>query len=144
MGAQEAPLSIVISTQAPRDDDLLSVLSDDAMSGSDPRVVVSLYTAPEDLDPFSEQAVRKAKPAAGDFLNIVETMATAADAQRMPSREAEYRNLILNQRVEANDPYVSRALWDACAGEVSTDGPAGGFGGLGLSGSDGPDAAGAG
>jgi len=136
MGAQEAPLSIVISTQAPTDDDLLSVLIDDAMSGSDPRVVVSLYTAPEDLDPFSEQAVRKANPAAGDFLNMVETMATAADAQRMPSREAEYRNLILNQRVEANDPYVSRALWDACAGEVSTDWPAGGFGGLDLSSSN--------
>src|SRR5690625_564327 len=110
MGAQEAPLSIVISTQAPTDDDLLSVLIDDAMSGSDPRVVVSLYTAPEDLDPFSEQAGRKANPAAGDFLSMVEPMATAADAQRMPSREAEYRNLILNQRVEANDPYVSRAL----------------------------------
>src|SRR5690625_7300178 len=112
MGAQEAPLSIVISTQAPTDDDLLSVLIDDAMSGSDPRVVVSLYTAPEDLDPFSEQAVRKANPAAGDFLNMVETRATAADAQRMPSREAENPDRSLHRRGEANGRHVSRAAWD--------------------------------
>ena len=25
----------------------------------------------------------------------------------MPSREAEFRNLVLNQRVEANNPFVS-------------------------------------
>jgi hypothetical protein len=44
-GAQENPLSIVISTQAPTDADLLSVLIDDALAGGDPRTTVSLYTA---------------------------------------------------------------------------------------------------
>jgi phage terminase large subunit-like protein len=29
----------------------------------------------------------------------------------MPSRENSYRNLILNQRVEARSPFVSRAVW---------------------------------
>lgn len=134
MGAQEAPMSLVISTQAPTDDDLLSVLVDDAVAGNDQRVVVSLYTAPMDADPFSEAAIRAANPAVGDFLNLAETLATAEDARRMPSREAEYRNLILNQRVEANDPYVSRAIWDACAGDVSW--LSGGFGGLDLSSSN--------
>lgn len=33
----------------------------------------------------------------------------------MPSREAEYRNLVLNQRVEASSPFVSRSLWDTSA-----------------------------
>lgn len=113
-GAQEEPLSIVISTQAPTDADLLSVLIDDAKAGHDPRVVVSLYTAPEDAGPFSEEAIKAANPAFGDFLNAREVRAMAEDARRMPSREAEYRNLVLNQRVEASNPFVSRSHWSAC------------------------------
>ena len=116
-GAQENPISIVISTQAPTDADLLSVLIDDALAGHDPRVVVSLYTAPQELDPFAEETIRLANPAFGDFLNATEVRAMAEDARRMPSRESEYRNLVLNQRVEASSPFVSRALWETCGAE---------------------------
>lgn len=116
-GAQDDPLSIVISTQAPTDADLLSVLIDDARAGHDPRVVVSLYTADPDLDPFSDEAIKAANPAFGDFQNAREVRAMAEDARRMPTREAEYRNLVLNQRVEASSPFVSRSLWASC-GEV--------------------------
>jgi phage terminase large subunit-like protein len=45
MGAHEAPMSLIISTQAPTDNDLLSRLIDEALSEVDPRVVISLYTA---------------------------------------------------------------------------------------------------
>lgn len=117
-GAQENPLSIVISTQAPTDADLLSLLIEDGLSGQDPRVVVSLYTAPETLDPFTEEAIRLANPAFGDFQNAQETLAMAEDARRMPSREQEYRNLILNQRVDASAPFVSRKVWADCGGPV--------------------------
>lgn len=132
-GAQENPLSIVISTQAPTDADLLSLLIEDGLSGADPRVVVSLYSAPDDLDPFGDEAIRAANPAFGDFQNADETRAMAQDAKRMPSREAEYRNLILNQRVEMNAPFVSRAVWQECGGDpVEFDGlPI--YGGLDLS-----------
>src|SRR3954451_11182969 len=82
--AHAAPLSICISTQAPTDADLFSVLIDDALAGHDPRTVVSLYSAPDDLDPFSEEAIRAATPAFGDFLNSTEVLAQAADAKRMP------------------------------------------------------------
>jgi phage terminase large subunit-like protein len=37
----------------------------------------------------------------------------------MPSRESAYRNLILNQRVEASSPFVSRSIWKACGGPVA-------------------------
>lgn len=117
-GAQESPLSVVISTQAPTDGDLLSVLIDDALGGHDPRVVVSLYSADLEADPFSEGAIRAANPAFGDFQNAEEVRAQAEDARRMPSREAEYRNLILNQRVEASSPFVSRSLWASCGAPV--------------------------
>jgi len=113
-GAQDDPLSIVISTQAPTDADLLSVLIDDAKAGHDPRVIVRLYTAPETLDPFSEEAIRLANPAFGDFLNSTEVLAMAEDARRMPSREGEFRNLVLNQRVDTNNPFVSASVWANC------------------------------
>lgn len=121
-GAQVDPLSIVISTQAPTDADLLSVLVSDAQSGHDPRTVLCLYTCPKDHpEPFSEEAIRLANPAFGDFLNPVEVLAMASDAKRMPSREAEYRNLVLNQRVEANSPFVTKSVWDANAGDPMPD-----------------------
>ena len=132
-GAQESPLSIIISTQAPSDADLLSVLIDDAQAGHDPHTVLSLHTAPVELDPFDEATIRLANPAFGTFLNAREVLAMAQDAKRMPAREAEYRNLILNQRVEASAPFVSLAVWKACSAPVgSLDGiPV--YGGLDLS-----------
>lgn len=118
MGAHDEPLSIVISTQAPTDADLLSMLIDDAKTGTDPRVVLSLYTADPLLDPFSEEAIKQANPAYGDFLNAKEVRDQADRAKRMPSQEPLYRNYTLNQRVEMNSPFVSQTVWDACGGKV--------------------------
>ena len=112
--AQESPLSIVISTQAPTDADLLSVLIDDALTGSDPRVKVILHTAPKDCDPFSDEAIRLANPHFDVFMNVEEVRRQAEEARRMPSREAAYRNLILNQRVEARNPFVTQSVWQGC------------------------------
>jgi phage terminase large subunit-like protein len=117
-GAQDNPLSIIISTQSPTDADLLSILIDDAQRGADKRTVVKLYTAEDSLDPFSVEAIKAANPAYGDFQNAEETKAMAEDARRMPSREPEYRNLILNQRVEMNSPFVSRTVWQECGADV--------------------------
>lgn len=112
--AQADPLSIVISTQAPTDADLLSLLIDDALTGSDPRVKVALHTAPLDLDPFSDEAICLANPHFDVFMNKEEVRRQAEEARRMPSRESAYRNLILNQRVEAKNPFVTRSVWESC------------------------------
>lgn len=117
-GAQENPLSVIISTQAPTDGDLLSILIDDAKTGADERVKLWLYTADNTLDPFSDEAIRQANPAFGDFLNPVEVRDQAEGARRMPSREANYRNLILNQRVNLNNPFVSRGVWEQNGGFI--------------------------
>ena len=61
-GAQENPLSIIISTQAATDADLLSVLIDDALAGNDPHTVVRLYTAPKELDPAEAALDAAAEP----------------------------------------------------------------------------------
>jgi phage terminase large subunit-like protein len=115
--AQTNPLSIVISTQVSSDADLLSVLIDDAVAGHDPTTVIKLYTAPPELDPFSEEAIEAANPAFTSFMNRDEVLRMAADARRMPSRQAEYENLILNRRVEASTPFLSALAWNACGGE---------------------------
>jgi phage terminase large subunit-like protein len=57
----------------------------------------------------------------------------AEDARRMPSREAEYRNLILNQRVEANSPFISLSVWTACGGDTEPLDGVPVYGGLDLS-----------
>jgi phage terminase large subunit-like protein len=112
-GAQEQPLSLVISTQAPTDADLLSVLIDDAKTGADPKTKLFLYTAELELDPFAESTIKRANPAYGDFLNSEEVRDQASGAKRMPAREAAYRNLVLNQRVNTVNPLISRSVWIA-------------------------------
>jgi len=109
--AHESPLSVIISTQAPSDSDLLSLIIDDALTGADPRIKVVMHTAPMEVDPFSEEAIRAANPHFDDFMNQEEVFRQASDAKRMPSREASFRNLILNQRVEARSPFIAREIW---------------------------------
>lgn len=131
--AHEQPLSIIISTQSPTDADLLSVLIDDALTGADPRVKVALHTAPLDMDPFSDEAIRAANPHFDVFMNKQEVRKQASDAKRLPSMEAGYRNLILNQRVEAKTPFVTRAVWQESGEEPGDMDGKPVYGGLDLS-----------
>jgi phage terminase large subunit-like protein len=109
--AHESPLSIIISTQAPTDADLLSLLIDDALTGADPRIKIALHTAPMGMDPFSDEAIRAANPHFDVFMNRDEVRKQATDAKRLPAQEASYRNLILNQRIEARSPFVTHTVW---------------------------------
>lgn len=120
-GAQAEPLSVIISTQAPTDADLLSLLIDDAVAGRDPRTKCVLYTAPEEIDPFSIEAIRLANPHLYLFMNPEEVEDQAKAAKRMPSREASYRNLVLNQRIDIRSPFVSRTAWDNCKAAPDDD-----------------------
>ena len=131
--AQDEPLSIVISTQAPTDADLLSLLIDDALAGADPRTKVRVYSASMDADPFDEVAIRQANPHFDVLMNHDEVRRQAEDARRLPSREASYRTLILNQRVEARSPFVARAIWQDNGGEPEDIEGMAVYGGLDLS-----------
>jgi phage terminase large subunit-like protein len=117
-GAQIDPLTVIISTQAPTDADLLSVLIDQTLAGHNPKHICKLYAAPEELDPFAIETIKLANPAYGDFLQKDRVDSMALDAKVMPARESEFRNLVLNQRVDASAPFVSRAVWKRCAGEL--------------------------
>ncbi len=121
--AHDEPLSIIISTQAPTDGDLLSVLIDDALKKNDPATVLFLWTADEaghedDRDwIFSEEALLQANPAYGDFVSAVSLKAKAERAKRMPAIEATYRNYNLNQRVDSTSPLIPQSVWKANTGE---------------------------
>jgi phage terminase large subunit-like protein len=130
--AQANPLSIVISTQSPTDADLLSVLLDDAATGKDPRVKCVLYCVPKDADPFDIDVLSKAQPN-WHLMNHEEVRSQADAAKRMPSREAGFRNLVANQRVEARSPFVSRAVWMDNAAEPDNIEGKDVYGGLDLS-----------
>lgn len=131
-GAHAEPLLIAISTQAASDADLFSVWLDDAMASADPRIVCHLYAAPEGCDLLDDEAWRAANPALGLFRSEDDLREQMTQAQRMPSAENAARNLLLNQRVSMDAPFVSPDVWKAnAAGSVPFDGPV--FGGLDLS-----------
>ena len=131
-GAHSDPLLMVISTQAATDADLLSVWIDDAMQSNDPRIVCHLYTAPEGCDLLDEEAWKAANPALGIFRSRDDLAEQMKQAQRMPSMENTARNLLLNQRVSTEAPFVSPNVWKACGADpVALDGPV--FAGLDLS-----------
>ena len=122
MGAREEPLFIVISTQSNDPQHILSQLIDDGMSGHDPTTICHLYAVPDDADNdacFSDKKLWKlANPALGDFRSLPEMRTAAKRAVRMPSFEAAFRNLYLNQRVDAQSPFISRMEWLGCKGET--------------------------
>lgn len=113
MGAQEAPLSIIISTQAPADGDLLSRLIDNARSQRNSRTRLFLYTSDPEDDPWDEATWRKANPALGDFCSIDEMRDLAEEAKALPAQEAAFRNLNLNQRVAPEGHFIGPAVWTA-------------------------------
>jgi phage terminase large subunit-like protein len=117
MSAQDEPLSIIISTQAPTDGDLLSLLIDDAMKHGSARTRVFLYTAPTEDDPWAEATWRQANPALGDFCSLAEMHDLAETARRLPAQEASFRNLNLNQRVEPEGHFISQETWAFNGGE---------------------------
>lgn len=117
MGAQAAPLSIVISTQAPTDADLLSRLIDNAKAQRNSRTRLFLYTTDPEDDPWAEETWRKANPALGDFCSLEEMRDLAEEAKALPAQEAAFRNLNLNQRISAEGHFISPAVWTANGGE---------------------------
>lgn len=134
-GAYSEPLLIAISTQAPTDSALFSVWLDDAERAETPSTVSHVYTAPEECELGDRKAWAAANPALGLFRSVADVEEQAEAAERMPSEEARFRVLTLNQRVNMNSPFVSPSVWKMGNGKPDDnafiDGPV--YGGLDLS-----------
>lgn len=113
-GAHDHPLMINISTQAPKDDDLLSVMIDDAKNSGDKHIVCHVYAAPDDCDLMDQTAWKAANPALGTFRSLDDMRKMAEKAKRMPSFENTFRNLNLNQRVNPIAPFIPVSEWKKC------------------------------
>lgn len=123
MGARDNPLLCVISTQAASDHAVMSELVDYGQkvnSGEveDASFHLTFYGADDDDDPWEEETWHKANPALGDFRSLDDVRRQAAQAKRMPAAEQGFRNLILNQRVDAHVRFLAKAEWDANGGAV--------------------------
>jgi phage terminase large subunit-like protein len=122
-GAYEDGLKIIISTQAPTDADMLSIMIDNQARNPDPHVVCHVYTTPlqrtlpdgtvEDTPMDDEAEWARSNPALGVFRSLADMRKLARKAIDTPSFEPEFRWLNLNQRVEATAPFISRSIWQA-------------------------------
>lgn len=110
-GAYENPLLVAISTQAPTDADMFSTWIDSQRNAPDPRVVCHVYEAPKDCELDDRKAWAAANPALGKFRSMADVEKQCHQAQEMPANEPDFRNLILNQRVEAVAPFVAGSVW---------------------------------
>lgn len=112
-GAHDDPLLIAISTQAATDGDLFSIWLDDAKNAKDKRIVSHVYTAEKDCDVMDRKAWKDANPAIGEFRSLTDVEDFAKQAARLPTKEASFRWLYLNQRVEGTSPLLNRSEWMA-------------------------------
>nr|BDD47330.1 hypothetical protein 8 [Bacilli bacterium] len=112
-GAHHQPLLIAISTQAATDGDLFSLWLDDAANSADPRIVSHLYTEPKDCEITDRNAWAAANPAMSQFRSLTDIEDFAKQAECLPAKANSFRWLYLNQRVEAQSPFLSRAEWEA-------------------------------
>jgi len=123
-GAYSESLLITISTQAPTANDMLSTWIDNQQNAPDPRVVCHVYAAPDDCALDDREAWKAANPGLGIFRSMADVERQIKAAMDMPANEPAVRNLILNQRVEAESPFIPRSVWEA-NGESPGDGPVG-------------------
>ena len=114
-GARDEPLGIVISTQSPDPQHPLSEMIDDGLRANSRSIAVHLYCASDDVeDLMDEGAWLDANPALGDFRKTEDVRTLAEEAVRLKTREASFRNLYLNQRVDQTSPLIPRSEWKAC------------------------------
>lgn len=118
-GARENPIVVVISTMSNNPLQVMSELVDygekvNAGIIEDASFVSFIYTTPMNADIWEEGSWYASNPALGDFRSLEEMRKFAHQSQRIPAKEAVFRNLYLNQPVEAEHSFIPRADWDAC------------------------------
>lgn len=143
-GAHLEPILWIISTQAADDLAVLSQEIDSAIKARQPggnfdlTVKLFFYTTPEEADPYDPKSWKVSNPALfceKPFLNIADMEEVARTAKNMPSAEANFRNLRLNQRIDAEAHFISPTIWQACgeAPNIDTSPEREWWGGLDLS-----------
>ena len=122
-GAQEEALMLVISTQSPDNESVMSELCDDAIEQAknpelrDPTFYGKVFAVPDDADPLDETKWHLANPALGVFRSMADMRSLALKAAKSPDALNTFRNLYLNQRVSTSAGLVNSLDWKACQGD---------------------------
>jgi len=120
-GAYSHPLLFGISTSARSDQSMFSIWIDDAVRSGDPSIVVHEYRAANGCALDDPAAWAAANPALGIFRDAGDLAQMAERAKRLPSEEASFRNLFLNQRIALESLFIAPALWRDNAGAPDLD-----------------------
>ena len=124
MGARKEPLGIVISTQSPNPNHVMSELVDyaqDIETGKlppDESFYGKIYCADDDCDPWAKETWYAANPALDDFRSLEELEKFAEQAQKLPQKEAVFKSLYLNMRVETEAHFVTTEAFESCVGDI--------------------------
>ncbi len=138
----EEALMIIIGTQSADDNSVMSQMVDYGISVNDGTMdddsfAAFIWAAPEDADIWDEDVWLACNPAmVAGFRSLVEMRKTAKRAKEIGgSKIAQFRNLYLNQRVDAATSFISKDLWlannKAVVDELFKTNPV--YGGLDLS-----------
>jgi phage terminase large subunit-like protein len=123
-GARAEPLTVVISTQSPDPNHIMTELVDYGLAidkgtlSPDPTFYYGIYVAPEEADPWDESVWHACNPALGDFRSLEEMRNFAEQARKIPTKENVFRNLYLNQRVDSAARWISSVDFDQCVGDI--------------------------
>lgn len=125
-GNRAEPLFMALSTQSHIPDSPLSEMIDDGLrmgwvAGNDhvaagtfpedPSLVCHLYAADEECDVLDRDQWVKANPCLRTWKTWDDIERMAERAARLPSEEATFRNLYLNQRVNPVTPLIALSDW---------------------------------
>ncbi|MGX9990838.1 terminase large subunit [Rhizobium sp. Z1P35] len=119
LGARDEPLIVAISTQAKDDTHFFSEMIDyglkiHAGEVEDASFHLTMFAAGTTDDPWDPATWAKANPALGDFLSLEQVERQAMQAQRIPSKEADFRNKVLNQRIDGTVRFIAAREWNDC------------------------------
>jgi phage terminase large subunit-like protein len=127
-GAQREPLTLLLSTQAPTDTHLFSQMVDRCKrinageeAGDDTAGFV--FETPETvgnekLDPHDERWWYLSNPGLGVAPSMEDMCTESTKAKALPSLEAKFRNLRLNQRSNPYNPLLSKSVWARNGGPI--------------------------
>lgn len=111
-GSYDDAKHLIISTRAPSPNDLLNILIEEAKDPSNPSSVLLEFSADEELEIDDPKAWRQANPALSyGVVSEKDLASAAAKAKRIPSLEASFRNLRLNQAINAEAPFITPGVW---------------------------------
>jgi phage terminase large subunit-like protein len=126
LGKRREPLMLIIGTQSHSAENVMSELVDYSQRIESGEIEDSsfhgvLYAVPDDADAFDPANWPLANPALGTFRGAREMAEEAERARRMPTFEPSFRNLYLNQRVDAEPKAINPAEWEACGDEIDIE-----------------------